>query len=119
MNINLALQISAFLNRDALRRDISGDHRRLAQLNAVTGLDVALQFALHHHPLGLDAAFHLAVGANRQAVAFESNAALDLAIQIQIFAPVKLALDDNRLADLCQSTLCQPTGRCAHWTISS
>src|SRR5258708_20260903 len=104
MNIHLALQVGALFNRNALGGDISGDDCGLTQFDAITGLDVALQLALYHYAFGVNAGFDLAVGAYGQAVRLQRDAALDLAIYIKIFAAGEFALDEDRLADLCQPT---------------
>jgi hypothetical protein len=113
MDINLALQIGALFDGDTLGRDIAGNNRGLTQFDAIAGLNVALEFSLHHNPFGVHAGFDLAVGANRQAVAFQGDAAFDLAIHIKIFAARKFALDEDRFADLRQTA-----GGCAHRTLS-
>src|SRR5689334_16102848 len=94
LNIDLALQVGAFFNRNALRADVAGHDGRLAQLNPVAGLHVALKLALHHHSLGLNRRFDLAVGADGQAVALEGDAALDLTIHVKVFAARQFAFDD-------------------------
>jgi hypothetical protein len=68
VDIDFAFQESAFFNGNALRRDIPGDRGGLPQVHAVTGLNVALQFSLHHHAFRVDAGLHLAIGAHRKAV---------------------------------------------------
>src|SRR5208283_3801 len=113
VDIDFALQESAFFNRNALCRDISGDRGGLPQVHAVTGLNIAFQLSLHHDGFGVDAGLDLAVWAHGEAVALQGDATLDLAVQIEIFTPRKFALNNDRLADLRQTT-----GGCAHWTRS-
>ena len=46
LNIDLAFQVGAFLDRNPLRGNIAGNHGGFAQFDAVAGLHVALKFAL-------------------------------------------------------------------------
>ena len=102
LNVDFALQVGAFLNRNPLGGNVAGHHRRLAQFHAVAGLHVSLEFALHHNALGLNRSFHRAIGADGQAVVLQGDAALDLSIDIKVFAARQFAFDDNRLANLRQ-----------------
>src|SRR5208282_1090328 len=113
VDIDLSLQEGAFFNGNTLRRDVSGDRSGLPQVHAVTGLNITFQLSLHHDGFGVDAGLDLAVWAHGEAVALQGDAALDLAVQVEIFASRKFALNYDRLADLRQTT-----GGCAHWTRS-
>src|SRR5208282_2035851 len=102
LNVDFTFQVGAFLNRDALRGDVAGNDRRLAQFHPVAGHHIALEFALHHNRFGIDRRLHLAMRPHGQAVVLESDGALDLTIHIKILATRQLALDHNRFTNLRQ-----------------
>src|ERR1700733_15310343 len=102
LNVDLPLQVGAFLDRDALRADVAANDRRFTQVYAVARRYIALKFALHHNAFGLDRSLHLAMRAHGQAVVLEGDSALDLTIHVQILATRQLAFDHNRLTDLRQ-----------------
>src|SRR5579863_4025885 len=95
VNIHFPFEVRTFLNGNALCRNVAGDHRRLSQFDLLAGLDIAFQLALHDHALGFDARFDLAVRTDGQAVAFQSDASLHLAIYIEVFAARQFALNDD------------------------
>src|SRR5271156_1291026 len=113
MDIDFALQESPFFNGNTLRRDIPGHDGRLTQVHSIASLNVAVKFSLYYDGFRIDAGLYLAIGTHGKAVALQSDTALDLAIQIEIFAARKLAFNNYRFADLCQTT-----GGCAHGTRS-
>src|SRR5271165_740165 len=102
LNINFTLQVGALLNRNPLRGDIPGNNGGLAQLNPVAGLYVALEFALDHDHLRFHRGFDLAVGTDGQAVVFEGDAALDLPVNVKIFAARQFTFDNHGFANLSQ-----------------
>src|SRR5258708_1554429 len=71
-----------------------------AQFGPLTGVDIALQFALDSHSLSVDVGFYLPVGANRQVVAAQFDGAFDLSVDVEVFTAGQFTLDDDRLADV-------------------
>src|SRR3982074_3137641 len=86
LDVNLALQVGTLFDRDTLGRNIPRGHRRLAQLNTFTGLNVAFQLSLHDDDFRFHAGFHLAVRPNGQAVSFQRDSSLDLTVYVEVFA---------------------------------
>src|SRR5580700_3991463 len=80
LDINLTLQIRAFLDRNPLRGNIAVYHGTLTQFDAVAGLHVAVKFPLNNHAFGLNRCFDLTVGTDGQTIVLERNGALDLPI---------------------------------------
>src|SRR5437868_63162 len=63
-------------------------------------MDVALQFALNGHAFGVHICFHLPIRTNSQIVTAQLDRALDLSVDVEIFAARQFSLDDDRLADV-------------------
>ena len=66
LDINLTLQIRAFLDRNPLRGNVAVYHGTLTQFDAVAGLHVAVKFPLNNHAFGLNRCFDLAVHHDRE-----------------------------------------------------
>src|SRR5579863_9278117 len=88
-------------------------HSGLTQFHAVAGLHVALEFALYHHGLGLNRGLDLAVGTDRQTIAFERDSSLDLTIHVKVLAAGQLAFNDYRFAYLRQICRQRSTHECS------
>src|SRR5579862_5498196 len=115
LDVDLALQVSAFFDRNPLSRNIPVQHGRLPQFHSVAGLDVALEFALHNDDFRLDGSLDLAVWSDRKTITLQRDTALHLTIDVKIFAAGQFALDDHRFADLRQVCRQRSTHGCSPW----
>src|ERR1700680_4371992 len=97
LDLYLALEVSAILDRNTLGHNITEDDGGFPHLYSITGPNVALQLALNHHTLGVDIGMNLAVRSDHQVIALQLDNAVNCAIDVQVLASGKFSLDYDRL----------------------
>ena len=98
-DVDSALEEGAILDADASRRYVAGESTLGANVDAVSGVDVALELSKHDDFTSADAGGHLAVLTHRDAIAGDGDAAFDLSVDKERFRSGNLALDREAFAD--------------------
>ena len=98
-DVDAALEERAIFNADAGRGHVAGEGAFGTDVDAISGIDVALELAEDDDFAGADAGRDIAVLAHRDAIAGNADAALNLAVDEQGFGAGNLALDGEALAD--------------------
>ena len=106
LDVEATLEVRALINGDALGRDVARHNSRLFQVNPVTRLNIAFQFALHDHGTGSDVGFDATIRSDGQTVSFRVDSTFHLAINIKVFAARQLPFNHYRRAD----ESCFPSG---------
>src|SRR6266576_3429113 len=94
LNINLALEGGAVLNRNTVRRNITVYHRRLPQLDSLRSADGAIYLALDHNALGIHGGLDSSIRPDDQAVVAKLNAAFNVPIHVQVFGARQLSFNN-------------------------
>jgi len=98
-DIDSALEERAVLDADASCGYVAGQRAFCTDVNAISGRNVALQFAEHDDFASADTGVDYAVLTHRHAITRNVDATLNLAINEQRFCSGDLALDGEALAD--------------------
>ena len=97
LNVDGAFEVRSVLDGNPCRSNVPSQRRTLAKVGAVGGAQVSIHLTMHNHIPCLDVCTNASIGADRQALATQRNGTFDFAVDIQIFAARKFALNNYRL----------------------
>ena len=81
-DVDAASENRAVLNHNSRRGQIAVQRARLADVDAVSGLDVACDLAFDDDSFGENVGIDVAVRADRQTVVLQPNRSFDLAVNV-------------------------------------
>ena len=99
-DVDAAFEVCPILDEDALRHDIACKHSRFSQLHTIFATDVAVDPAMNYDFLRCDVRANAPVGANREAVIVQFDAAFYFSVNKQIFTAGKFALHHYGFANV-------------------
>src|SRR5262249_15833823 len=100
LDVDLPLEICAFFDTHTLSGNVAYRNRRLTQFCALTGVDVSLQLALYGYTFRVYVGFHLPIRTYGEAITAQFDCALDLSVNVEVFAAGEFSLNDDRFADM-------------------
>jgi hypothetical protein len=98
-NVDSALEKCAIFDRDALRDHVAGERSFAADIYAVTGVHITLDFAQDHDFPRRDICRNLSVAAHGDAITRQIDRAFYLAVDVEGLRTSDFALDDQALTD--------------------
>jgi hypothetical protein len=107
VDVDHALEESAFRNTDPLCNHIPDQGTLTADVDTFGGIDVAMHGSQNHHLTGTDIGRHLPIAANRDAVARQVDCAHDFAVDIQRFGAYYCTLDLQALVNRYRISGCR------------
>ncbi len=98
-NVDPTFEEGAIFNADTLGDYISGERAFVANVNAITGIQISTNLAENHDLAGINVGGDLPIAANRNAITREVDGPFDFSVNIQGFGTRDLAFDHQALTD--------------------
>jgi len=85
LNLGAAFKISAFINADSSRGDVTENSATVFDFHAVTDMEISRNPAVNDYFIGNDLGIEVTCGPNHEPVSLERDRSVDFPVDVQVF----------------------------------
>jgi hypothetical protein len=87
LNLGTAFEISALINADSSRGDVTKNSATVFDFHAVTDMEISRYPAVNDYFIGYDLGIEVTCGPNHEPVSLERDRSVDFPFDLQVFLP--------------------------------